>query len=186
MNSSSLGYISTSRGRRVKLENELSRSDTNKLLSFTKDPSKYATGTGKSQEKVEYLESIKHEFSEGQLGAYVEARKKYDVAVVAKKEIKIIKADYSTTLTEAFNNHKSVKIRYKGLWRTIDPYSLNKTYIVGYCHLARDIRTFRVDRIQGVELLEDFSFSGSLQATAQSRLLEAPSYKGHGGYRRRY
>lgn len=75
-----------------------------------------------------------------------------------------------------------MKIRYKGSWRTIDPYSLNNTYIVAYCHLARDIRTFRIDRIQGVELSEAFDFDKSLQTTAQGRLIEAPNYRGYRRY----
>ncbi len=93
--------------------------------------------------------------------------------------------NYSSVLQNAFNNQKSVKIRYKGSWRTIDPYSLDNTYVVAYCHFARDIRTFRVDRVQGAELSEGFSLDRSLQATAQSKLVAAPSYKG-GGYRRRF
>jgi len=41
--------------------------------------------------------------------------------------------------------------------RQIDPYALVHRsgwwYLVGYCHLRQDIRTFRVDRIQSLELL---------------------------------
>jgi len=176
-------YVSTSSGRRIKLENELSKSDNNRLLSFSENPEKYASGTRRAKEKVEYLESIKYKFSKGQLANYTTARKIYDTAVVTKKEPRIPKSDYGTILGEAFNSHRSVKIRYKGSWRTIDPYSLNDTYVVAYCHSARDIRTFRVDRIQDAKLSEDFIIDKSLQTTAQSRLVEAPSYS---GYRRRY
>ena len=182
---SSWKYVPVDGDRRVKSENEPSKSDVNKLLSFSENPEKYATVTSRAKERVEYLESIKQKFSEGQLTKYTMARKKYDAAVATKKEPGIQKEDFSTILAEAFMNHKSVKIRYKGSWRTIDPYALNKTYVVAYCHIARDIRTFRVDRIQGAELSSGFSFDRSLQATAQFRLVEAPSYKG-GGHRRRY
>lgn len=170
----------------MKFENESSKSDINKLLSFSENPDKYATGTSKAKEKVEYLESIKYKFSEGQLLAYTTARKKYDATIITKNKFIVQKVNYDNVLVEAFNSHTSVKIRYKGSWRTIDPYSLNKTYVVAYCHFARDIRTFRVDRIQGAELLEGFSFDKSLQTTAQSRIVEAPNYRGHGGYRRKY
>lgn len=178
--------MSTSSGRRIKLESEPSKSDINKLLSFTENPKKYATGTGKAKEKVDYLDDIKYKFSEGQLGAYTKARKKYDVLVATRQEPRIQKSDHGAILADAFNNQRSVKIRYKGSWRIIDPYSLNKTYVVAYCHSARDIRTFRVDRIQGAELSGAFSVDKTLQATAQSRIVEAPSYKGYGKYRRRY
>ena len=87
------------------------------------------------------------------------------------------KKDYGDTLAEALKSQRSVKIRYKGSWRTIDPYSLNTTYVVAYCHFARDIRTFRIDRIQGAELSEGFILDKSLQATAQPKLTQAPAYK---------
>lgn len=104
--------------------------------------------------------------------------------MLAKKESSTAKkVDYSGILTEAFNAHRSVKIRYKGSWRTIDPYVLNTTYVSAYCHFARDMRTFRIDRIQGAELAEGFSFDKSLLSTAQAGLSKAPSYK-YGKYRR--
>lgn len=164
----------------------LTKSDINKLLSFSENPEKYSTGTIKAREKVEYLESIKDEFSDGQLTTYTRAHVKYtnalDRKIVASKSKK---TNYAAILAEAFNDQKSIKIRYKGSWRTIDPYSLNKTYVVAYCHIAHDIRTFRVDRVQGVELAEPFTFNESLGITAQSKLVDAPNYRG-GGYRRGY
>jgi len=164
--------------------NSPSKSDINKLLSFSESPEKYATGTSRTREKVQYLDSIKSKLSEGQKATYETAREKYEVTLATKEEAKARpKREYNAVLTEAFNNHQSVKIRYKGSWRTIDPYSLNNTYVVAYCHSARDIRTYRVDRIQGAELSDTFSFDKSLQTTAQSRLVEAPNYR---GYKSRY
>jgi len=180
-NSSSREYISISSGRRVKLDNELSRSDNNKLLSFSENPLKYTRGTSKSREKIRYLDSIRHKFSDGQLATYNTARKRYDE--VLEKQTPAPKKDLSKNLEQAFKNHRTVRIRYKGSWRAIDIYSLNNTYCVAYCHLARDIRTFRVDRIQGIELSETFNPDKSLQKTAQIRLIEAPSYRGY-KYRR--
>lgn len=178
-NSSSREYISISSGKREKLSDELSRSDTNKLLSFSENPLKYARGTSKSKEKVEYLDGIKHKFSEGQLAAYATARKKYDAALTSKVISRTTRRiGYNSVLKEAFNNRRSVKIRYKGSWRTIDPYALNSTYVVAYCHFARDIRTFRIDRMQGAELSETFNFDKSLQKTTQEKLIEAPRYRG--------
>lgn len=161
----------------------LSKSDVNRLLSFSKNPEKYAIDSHAVKEKVYYLDTISYKFNTEQLAIYREAREKYASAVATKKESKIQKKDYSATLGDAFNNHKAVKIRYKGSWRTIDPYSLNKTYVVAYCHSARDIRTFRIDRIQGAELLGVFSVDESLRTAAQGKLAGAHSYT---GYRRRY
>lgn len=171
----------------MKSEAEASKSDINKLLSFTGDPLKYARGTSKAKAKVDYLESIKHKFSEGQLGSYNTARKKYDDGIVDSAVLSEVKVDHYYSILEAgINQNKSVKIRYKGTWRTIDPYTLNKTYVVANCHLAHDLRTFRLDRIQGVELLEDFALDKSKQNIANSRIAEAPNWKGRGGYRRRF
>lgn len=163
-----------------------SKSDINKLLSFLERPEKYATGTSRTKEKVQYLDSIVHKFSEGQQATYDAAKEKYAAALADKAEVKVQpKKEYIAVIKEAFDNRRSVKIRYKGSWRTIDPYALNGTYVVSYCHFARDIRTFRIDRIQGAELSEPFSLDKSMQTTAQSRLVEAPSYS-YRGYRRRY
>lgn len=171
-------YVSTANVHRATIESKLLKSDINKLLFFSKEAEKYATGTSKSREKVEYLENIKHKFSETQLATYIEARGRYYVALAALATApKAQKKDYGDTLAEALKSQRSVKIRYKGSWRTIDPYSLNTTYVVAYCHFARDIRTFRIDRIQGAELSEGFILDKSLQATAQPKLTQAPAYK---------
>lgn len=183
---SSREYVSTSAGRRLKLDSEPSRSDMNKLLGFSGNPEKYATGTNKARAKVEHLEAVKHKFSDGQLATYESAKKKYDIALAEGNQFRLKKTDYVVLLKDAFDNHKSIKIRYKGAWRTIDPYSLNNTYVVAYCHFAHDIRTFRVDRIQGAELSNSFDLNESLKQTAQSRLIEAPNYRGTGRYRRKY
>lgn len=151
----------------------------NKLLSFSENPKKYATGSSRTKEKVDYLESIKHKLSEGQLATYNTAREKYDAALIAKQESNAQRADYGTILTDAFNSHRSVKIRYKGFWRIIDPYSVNYTYVVAYCHFARDIRTFRIDRIQGAVLLDSFRVDSSLGIAARSKIVEAPNYRGY-------
>jgi len=168
------------KNKQAQLEGEPSRSDINKLLSFSADPEKYATGTSKSKEKVEYLDSIQHVLSQEQLATYIKARKRYLAAVLAGKMTKVKKADYSNVLAEAFNSRRSVKIRYKGAWRKIDPYSLDDTYVVAYCHFARDMRTFRIDRMQGAELSDAFSPDRTLQTTAQSKLNDAPSYARYG------
>ncbi len=166
------------------LSSQPTKSDINKLISFTDNPEKYATGTTRTKDKVQYLESIKHKFSEGQLASYESAKEQYDTILATHAEAESLpKKEYGVVIREAFDNHRSVKIRYKGSWRTIDPYSVNATYVVAYCHFARDLRTFRIDRIQGVELLKQFNIDESQQKIAQGRLTEAPRYR---GYRKRY
>lgn len=160
-------------------KSKLSQSDINKLFSFSKNPLKYALGTTKSKEKVEYLENIKSKFNAGQLKTYSRARKQYDAALSRKVGSKNKKGDFYTDLGQALNNHQSAKIRYKGTWRTIDPYALNKTYCVAYCHLKQDIRTFRIDRIQSVQLSANFNYDKSLQDIAQQKLREAPNYRSY-------
>lgn len=161
-------------------ENEPTKKDINKLLTFSENPEKYATGTARAKEKVSYLESVKHLFSEGQLATYDRARAKYDATLgtVAVKNRPVKKVDYTDVLNEAYTQHKSLKIRYKGVCRTIDPYSLNNVYVSGYCHKARDMRTFRIDRMQGAEVSDSFDFDRSIQTTALRKMTEAPRYRG--------
>jgi predicted DNA-binding transcriptional regulator YafY len=63
----------------------------------------------------------------------------------------------------AARQQSQVRIRYQGSTsdqsaeRLVDPYALAHRsgwwYLVGYCHLRQGLRTFRVDRIQELELL---------------------------------
>lgn len=106
------------------------------------------------------------------------ARKKSNTKIVAKKDPKIKKTDRVTILKGALDNHMSVNIIYKRQRRTIDPYALDNTYVIAYCHNAHDIRTFRIDRIQHASVLsERFTFDKYLHSTAQSRLKQAPNYR---------
>lgn len=67
-------------------------------------------------------------------------------------------------LLSALEDQRSVTIRYARhqqdpVSRRVDPYGLlfrrgGLWYMTGYCHLRTELRTFRLDRIQQVELLE--------------------------------
>jgi predicted DNA-binding transcriptional regulator YafY len=73
-------------------------------------------------------------------------------------------APYLEKLWEAVHDRRRVSMVYRGrnqpeaLQRDFDPYVLvhgwGRQYCLGYCHLRRDIRSFRVDRILELELLE--------------------------------
>ena len=66
-------------------------------------------------------------------------------------------------LRRAAREHRRIDMRYQSTsqaeatQRQIDPYALVHRsgwwYLVGYCHLRNEPRTFRVDRIQSLELL---------------------------------
>ncbi len=63
-------------------------------------------------------------------------------------------------LRSATRDHHSVHIRYQGQktsTRDLDPYALVHRwgwwYVIGYCHLRKSLRTFRVDRITGLKLI---------------------------------
>ncbi|MET1178573.1 WYL domain-containing protein [Peribacillus simplex] len=68
-------------------------------------------------------------------------------------------------LEQAVADGYSVKILYhknaeKQLnYRLVDPYRIiywnNKWYVIGFCHLRNDIRSFRVDRIESLTLTEN-------------------------------
>lgn len=65
-------------------------------------------------------------------------------------------------LSAAAHERRRVRLRYRagdgaGSERDFDPYGLawqgGRWYAVGHCHLRRDLRTFRLDRIEGAEPL---------------------------------
>lgn len=68
-------------------------------------------------------------------------------------------------LEKAVADGYTVKIQYyksgeeKSKYRLVDPYRIiywnNKWYVIGFCHLRNDIRSFRVDRIESLMLIEN-------------------------------
>jgi predicted DNA-binding transcriptional regulator YafY len=70
-------------------------------------------------------------------------------------------AEVLDKLRLATREHKRVHMSYLGREtseRELDPYALVHRsgwwYLIGYCHLRQNLRTFRVDRIASLELLE--------------------------------
>jgi predicted DNA-binding transcriptional regulator YafY len=68
------------------------------------------------------------------------------------------------TLSGAVRMSMSVRLRHRGYEgketeRVIDPYGVvyrvGRWYVVGYCHLRKDIRTFRLDRVSDAVLLDE-------------------------------
>lgn len=66
------------------------------------------------------------------------------------------------TLRESIHRRQRVNLRYQGFSqattsRAVDPYALSFYggfwYLVGFCHLRRELRTFRVDRIHEISLV---------------------------------
>ncbi len=90
-------------------------------------------------------------------------------------------------LRRAIREHRSVNMRYQSnqvphpTERGLDPYALVHRwgwwYVVGFCHVHKEMRTFRVDRISEVSLLET-SFTQSpdfnLQAYLKSEMQTQP------------
>jgi predicted DNA-binding transcriptional regulator YafY len=77
-------------------------------------------------------------------------------------------------LRENIAQRRRVLLRYRGFslaetQREVDPYALSfhsgLWYLVGYCHLRRALRTFRLDRIQDISRLDDrFTFPRDFNA----------------------
>lgn len=69
--------------------------------------------------------------------------------------------EYVLRLAQAVHAGRSVALSYRGkdslTRREVDPYGLARMgawYLVGYCHLRRDLRTFRLDRMVEVGLAD--------------------------------
>jgi predicted DNA-binding transcriptional regulator YafY len=67
-------------------------------------------------------------------------------------------------LAEAVHRQHRVELNYQAIasgrtLRQVDPYGLarleNRWYVVGYCHLRRDQRTFRLDRVHSARVTDD-------------------------------
>lgn len=76
-------------------------------------------------------------------------------------------------LAEAVHQRRTLELRYasrgQASLRRVDPYGLarlyGRWYLVGYCHLRRDLRTFRLDRIR--------SFVGGAESFVRPEGLDA-------------
>ncbi len=76
----------------------------------------------------------------------------------------LLQNDFVATLSSAVRDRKQVFLRYQS-WngeeseRAFDAYGIvfneGYWYTAGYCHLREDLRTFRLDRVVGLESLEE-------------------------------
>ena len=79
-----------------------------------------------------------------------------------KKYLRIL-----ATLAEAWVSQHQVKISYKALYeknaaeRVIEPYFIepaapgHSSYVIAYCHRTKSLRTFKIERIEAVELTSE-------------------------------
>ncbi len=91
-------------------------------------------------------------------------------------------------LRRAAREHRRVRMRYHSLgqpepiWREIDPYAMVHRwgwwYAIGYCHLRSGLRTFRVDRIHELGLL-DAAFDSPVDFNLQAYLESEPHSQPH-------
>ena len=94
---------------------------------------------------------------------------------------------YLEVLRMAMHESKQVRMRYQSrsqpepTTRAVDPYALVHRwgwwYLAGYCHLRREVRTFRVDRIKEICLLEesfDYPADFDMQAYLQQDIPSEP------------
>jgi len=85
-------------------------------------------------------------------------------------------------LRRAIREHRSVNMNYQSSQvphpteRGLDPYGLVHRwgwwYVIGFCHVRQEVRTFRVDRISGITLL-DATFTPSSGFNLQTYLKNA-------------
>lgn len=89
-------------------------------------------------------------------------------------------------LRRGIREHRSVNMEYRSSQvphpsqRKLDPYGLVHRwgwwYVIGFCHKRQEVRTFRVDRIAGIDLLDstfkpsaDFDLQGYLKTNPQTQ-----------------
>lgn len=108
---------------------------------------------------------------------YIEKHKTKTVKVARKPKV-----DFYKEIKNCIENRYSVQINYKGKSRVIDPYVVNDTYFSGYCHYAKDIRTFRIDRIRGIAKADSYECDKSLEEDAKEKILEARNYRNFARY----
>jgi len=81
-----------------------------------------------------------------------------------------------TYVTKAKNEQLSLKIKYKGVNRTIFPYSSDRKYCVAYCNYRNELRTFRIDKMQDIEIGTKFELQGVFKREADSKIRNIEPY----------
>jgi predicted DNA-binding transcriptional regulator YafY len=72
-----------------------------------------------------------------------------------------MKRTINQILRDSFRSRKNVKIRYYGLssdetkYRVISIYKLENDFLIEFCHLRKEERTFVKDRIQFAKKLDE-------------------------------
>ena len=82
--------------------------------------------------------------------------------------------DLMTTLRDCMAKSQRIKLLYHSFSRVeterkVDPYALSlrwgNWYLIGYCHMRKELRTFRVDRINKLQAIEElFDFPKNFDA----------------------
>jgi predicted DNA-binding transcriptional regulator YafY len=113
---------------------------------------------------------------------YPVLRDKFQVAHIDLKHIYEINAAMYKQIEQAAWDLRQLHITYQSMkhdkasTRIIDPYGLvfkqHGGYLIGYCHKRNDIRTFRLNRIVSVEVLESV-FSRPAEFSLQKFFLES-------------
>ena len=107
-------------------------------------------------------------------------------SAAARVEVAIsegVEADLLADARRAVEGHRRVHLRYlvpsrdEATERDVDPMRVvnldSRWYLEGWCHLAQDTRTFRMDRISGLDVLD---VDGTPPADAQLRDLDAGAF----------
>lgn len=73
--------------------------------------------------------------------------------------------EFIQNIQDAIQERKTVRLQYeprdqKPAERNVNPYAVHlrngNLYLIGYCHLRKDIRTFLLDRMQKIRMTDDF------------------------------
>jgi predicted DNA-binding transcriptional regulator YafY len=96
---------------------------------------------------------------------FEEVGRAYSFNIEHTKDLEPRSVKIFNELSRAIKDKKSVEIQYYKIYgrttekRVFDPYHLTHRigawYIIGYCHLTKGIRTFAVDRIREIKVLEN-------------------------------
>jgi len=93
----------------------------------------------------------------------VELRRAYLSGIPPQKDYRAYR-EFIQIIQSAIEERKTLRLQYeprdqKPTQRDINPYALHlrngTLYAIGYCHLRKDIRTFVVDRMQKIKMMEE-------------------------------
>ena len=147
-------------------------------LYFAQDSIRPLDGTVLYDSLVSLFDKVKAHLPKPLFRQMVDLRGSFLSGIPAQKDYGVYR-EFIQVIQDAIESRKTLQLLYHPLNQTpgerkVDPYAVHlqngTLYVIGYCHMRKDVRSFVVDRVQKIKLTDEsfpaplgFSLAGYLR-----------------------